>query len=104
MYVFLLISWQLLVTRRTLTLKATRLLSSAAVENVVLGRCCQVLPDKRLQHRVAIAAEGCASVRLPAILVQRVSEAPSSLTLHAFPAIFHRLASFWRHFRLSNQE
>src|SRR5438270_11857337 len=84
MYVFLLISSQLLVTRRTLTLKATRLLSSVAVENVVLGRCCQVLQNKRLQHKVAIAVEGCVSVPLPAILVQCVSVAPSSLTLRAF--------------------
>src|SRR6266487_573351 len=84
MYVFLLISSQLLVTRRTLTLKGTRLLSSAAVENVVLGRCCQVLPNKRLQRKVAIAVEGCVSVQLPAILAQRVSVAPSSLSFLSF--------------------
>ena len=45
--------------------------------------------------------EGCVSVPLPAMLAQCLSVAPSSL---AFPAIFNRFASFWRHFRLSNQE
>src|SRR5207302_2125134 len=63
MYVFLLISSQLLVTRRTLTLKATRLLSSAAVENVVLGRRCQVLPNKSVTH--PIEWDGLASRRRP---------------------------------------
>ncbi len=48
--------------------------------------------------------EGCVSIQLPAILAQRVSVAPSSLAFLAFPAIFNRFASFWRHVRLSNQE
>src|SRR5881227_3270783 len=63
MCVFLLISSQLLVTRRTLILRATRLLSSAAVENVVLGRCCQVLPNKSVTH--PIEWDGLASRRRP---------------------------------------
>src|SRR6266487_5236335 len=84
MYVFLLISWQLLVTRRTLTLKGTRLLSSAAVENVVLGRCCRVLPNKRLQRKVANAGIWTLTQPSAAILAQRVSVAPSSLTFLAF--------------------